>query len=48
MKKMYQNEGFFAFWKGVLPPILVETPKRAVKVIEHVPFKIQFNVFSYD
>lgn len=32
MKKMYKNEGFFAFWKGVLPPILVETPKRAVKV----------------
>ena len=32
MKKMYKNEGLFAFWKGVLPPILVETPKRAVKV----------------
>jgi solute carrier family 25 2-oxodicarboxylate transporter 21 len=47
MKKMYQNEGFFAFWKGVLPPILVETPKRAVKVSEHVLFKMQFNVFSH-
>ncbi|KAJ9596392.1 hypothetical protein L9F63_012555 [Diploptera punctata] len=33
MKKMYRNEGFLAFWKGVLPPILVETPKRAVKYI---------------
>ena len=36
MKKMYKNEGLFAFWKGVLPPILVETPKRAVKVSESV------------
>jgi solute carrier family 25 2-oxodicarboxylate transporter 21 len=43
---MYKNEGFFAFWKGVLPPILVETPKRAVKVSEHFLFKIQLNVFN--
>lgn len=32
MKKMYINEGFTAFWKGILPPIIMETPKRAVKV----------------
>lgn len=31
-RKMYQSEGFFSFWKGVIPPILAETPKRAVKV----------------
>lgn len=30
--KMRQHEGLFAFWKGILPPILAETPKRAVKV----------------
>lgn len=32
LKKMYKSEGFFAYWKGIVPPILVETPKRAVKV----------------
>lgn len=32
-RKMYRQEGFFSFWKGILPPILAETPKRAVKVI---------------
>lgn len=32
MAKMYKTEGLRAFWKGILPPIIVETPKRAVKV----------------
>ncbi len=32
MRKMYRSEGVLSFWKGVLPPILVETPKRAWKV----------------
>ena len=32
MKKMYKAEGLLSFWKGLLPPILVETPKRAWKV----------------
>ena len=32
MKKMYRAEGMFSFWKGILPPLLVETPKRAWKV----------------
>lgn len=32
-RKMYRHEGFFSFWKGILPPILAETPKRAVKVM---------------
>lgn len=31
-KKMYRHEGLTSFWKGILPPILAETPKRAVKV----------------
>lgn len=32
MKKMYISEGLGAYWKGIIPPIIVETPKRAVKV----------------
>lgn len=36
MHKMCKTEGITALWKGLLPPIIVETPKRAVKVcIEH-------------
>lgn len=30
--KMYKNEGLGSFWKGILPPVLAETPKRATKV----------------
>lgn len=26
--KMYRHEGLLSYWKGILPPILVETPKR--------------------
>lgn len=28
---IFQTEGVFGFYKGILPPILAETPKRAVK-----------------
>jgi solute carrier family 25 2-oxodicarboxylate transporter 21 len=45
MKKMYKNEGLFAFWKGVLPPVLVETPKRAVKFFTFEQYK-QFFLFG--
>ncbi|KAG0723644.1 Mitochondrial 2-oxodicarboxylate carrier [Chionoecetes opilio] len=31
MRKMAKNEGVLSLYKGVLPPVLVETPKRAVK-----------------
>ncbi|RXG54845.1 Mitochondrial 2-oxodicarboxylate carrier [Armadillidium vulgare] len=31
LRKMAKNEGFFSLYKGILPPILVETPKRALK-----------------
>ncbi|KAG1654157.1 Mitochondrial 2-oxodicarboxylate carrier [Nymphon striatum] len=30
-KKIYRSEGLLGFYKGILPPILAETPKRAVK-----------------
>ncbi|VDM55049.1 unnamed protein product [Angiostrongylus costaricensis] len=29
--KTFKNEGFLGFYKGILPPILAETPKRATK-----------------
>ena len=32
MAKMYKQEGLRSFWKGLLPPVMVETPKRAWKV----------------
>ncbi len=31
-KRIYRNEGVLSFYKGILPPILAETPKRATKV----------------
>ncbi|KAJ1364197.1 hypothetical protein KIN20_024229 [Parelaphostrongylus tenuis] len=31
VKKTFRNEGFLGFYKGILPPILAETPKRATK-----------------
>ncbi|CAB0041963.1 unnamed protein product [Trichogramma brassicae] len=45
LKKMYRNEGFFAYWKGIVPPILVETPKRAVKFFTFEQYK-QFFLFG--
>ncbi|XP_059135850.1 mitochondrial 2-oxodicarboxylate carrier [Peromyscus eremicus] len=30
-RMIFRTEGFFGFYKGILPPILAETPKRAVK-----------------
>lgn len=30
--KMRRHEGVYSFWKGIVPPIIAETPKRAVKV----------------
>ncbi|XP_023246548.1 mitochondrial 2-oxodicarboxylate carrier [Copidosoma floridanum] len=42
LKKMYRNEGFFSYWKGIVPPILVETPKRAVKFFTFEQYKQLF------
>lgn len=30
-RNMYKHEGILSYWKGILPPILVETPKTAVR-----------------
>lgn len=35
-RKMYKYEGLTSFWKGIIPPILAETPKRAVKVVYRI------------
>ena len=32
-RKMYRTEGPLSFYKGILPPILAETPKRATKFV---------------
>lgn len=41
-KKMYRTEGPFSFYKGILPPILAETPKRAVKFFTFEQYKKMF------
>lgn len=43
-KKMYRNEGPLSFYKGILPPILAETPKRAVKFFTFERYK---HLFEY-
>ncbi|XP_063702798.1 mitochondrial 2-oxodicarboxylate carrier [Culicoides brevitarsis] len=47
MKKMIKNEGVFALYKGILPPVLVETPKRAVKFLTFEQYK-RFFMFGAD
>lgn len=36
---IYRTEGFMSFYKGILPPILAETPKRAVKFFAFERYK---------
>lgn len=38
-KTIFQNEGIYGFYKGILPPILAETPKRAVKFLTFEQYK---------
>ncbi|XP_068215087.1 mitochondrial 2-oxodicarboxylate carrier isoform X2 [Palaemon carinicauda] len=42
MRKMTKNEGIFSLYKGVLPPVLVETPKRAIKFLTFEIYKQLF------
>lgn len=46
-RKMYAHEGVLAYYKGILPPILVETPKRATKFVCFEQYK-QFFLFGSD
>ncbi|KAF5299607.1 hypothetical protein FQA39_LY11522 [Lamprigera yunnana] len=39
IRKMYRYEGLTSFWKGIIPPILAETPKRAVKFFTFEQYK---------
>lgn len=41
-RKMYRTEGALSFYKGILPPLLAETPKRAVKFFTYEKYKIMF------
>uniref|UniRef100_A0A8R1DXF8 Mitochondrial 2-oxodicarboxylate carrier n=1 Tax=Caenorhabditis japonica TaxID=281687 RepID=A0A8R1DXF8_CAEJA len=40
--KTYRHEGFGGFYKGILPPILAETPKRATKFFTFEQYKTLF------
>ncbi|KAF2880887.1 hypothetical protein ILUMI_25286 [Ignelater luminosus] len=39
IRKMYRHEGITSYWKGIIPPILAETPKRAVKFFTFEQYK---------
>lgn len=47
MRTMVRSEGPLSLWKGILPPILAETPKRAVKFFTFEQYK-QFFLFGAD
>ena len=40
---MYRSEGLGSFWKGIIAPIMVETPKRAWKFCSFEQMKHAFN-----
>lgn len=42
VRKMYRTEGPLSFYKGILPPILAETPKRATKFFTFEQYKRVF------
>lgn len=46
-QKTIKNEGFFAIYKGILPPIIVETPKRAAKFFTFEQYKNFFLMGSF-
>uniref|UniRef100_A0A0K0FN00 Mitochondrial 2-oxodicarboxylate carrier n=1 Tax=Strongyloides venezuelensis TaxID=75913 RepID=A0A0K0FN00_STRVS len=43
ISKTYRLEGISAFYKGILPPVMAETPKRATKFFTFEQYK---NIFS--
>ncbi|EDW52225.1 mitochondrial 2-oxodicarboxylate carrier [Drosophila sechellia] len=40
--KIYRYEGLFSLWKGIVPPICVETPKRGGKFLMYESLKPYF------
>lgn len=48
MRKMYRAEGLFSFWKGILPPIMVEIPRRALGFFCYEQFKYLFTFNGRD
>lgn len=45
-RQMYRSEGVLSFYKGILPPILAETPKRATKFFTFEQYKRLFTFSS--
>ncbi|KAL5008111.1 hypothetical protein ScPMuIL_013692 [Solemya velum] len=46
-RKIYKQEGFLSFYKGIFPPLLAETPKRAVKFFTFERYKTLFSHGDY-
>ncbi|XP_005108207.1 mitochondrial 2-oxodicarboxylate carrier [Aplysia californica] len=46
-KKMYRQEGALSFYKGILPPLLAETPKRGVKFFTFERYKHMFAIGDF-
>lgn len=46
-RKMYRQKGALSFYKGILPPLMAETPKRAVKFFTFEQYKSIFAYGSY-
>ncbi|XP_050809925.1 mitochondrial 2-oxodicarboxylate carrier isoform X6 [Gopherus flavomarginatus] len=38
-RTIFRTEGLFGFYKGILPPVMAETPKRAVKFFTFEQYK---------
>merc|ERR1712002_568669 len=43
-RQMVRAEGFGSLYKGILPPIVAETPKRAVKFFTFEQYKKALNL----
>jgi solute carrier family 25 2-oxodicarboxylate transporter 21 len=41
-QQTYRKEGIRGFYKGIIPPILAETPKRATKFFTFEQYKSMF------
>ncbi|XP_064602462.1 mitochondrial 2-oxodicarboxylate carrier-like [Liolophura sinensis] len=46
-RRMYRTEGPLSFYKGIFPPLLAETPKRAVKFFTFERYKQLFSYGNY-